>query len=118
MDYFQMTAPCGLDCFNCDFFLARDDRDAMRRVEDLSEKHGIPVATMLCDGCRNHAGRIPLQRHVFGESHRCAAYECSKEKGLGFWRVRTVPVRPPSPVCRHGGRTAPQYQGLQPVPDP
>lgn len=84
MDYFQMTAPCGLDCFNCDFFLARGDPAAMRRVEDLSKEHGIPVATMLCDGCRNHDGRIPLQQHVFGEAHRCAAYECAKGQGIEF----------------------------------
>ena len=29
MDYYQMTAPCGLDCFNCTFFLAHEDQEAM-----------------------------------------------------------------------------------------
>ena len=51
--------------------------------------------TLACD---HPAGRIvvlaayknvpfqtqPLQQHVFGEAHRCAAYECSKEKEIGF----------------------------------
>ena len=84
MDYRQMTAPCGLDCFNCHFFLARQDRSALEIVEGLSQKFQIPVEIMLCRGCRNHNGRIPLQKHVFGEAHRCAAYECSRRKGVEF----------------------------------
>ncbi len=28
MDYHQMTAPCGLDCFNCTFFPAPENPDA------------------------------------------------------------------------------------------
>lgn len=39
---------------------------------------------MLCKGCRSHNGQIPLQKHAFGEAHRCAAYECSQKKGLKF----------------------------------
>lgn len=79
-----MTAPCGLDCFNCQFYLAHENQEAMRTVEQLSKEYNIPVEIMLCNGCRNHNGRIPLQKHVFGEGHRCAAYECSQEKGLKF----------------------------------
>jgi hypothetical protein len=65
MDYFQMTAPCGLDCFNCHFFLANKDLEAMSTVEKLSEEYNIPVEIMLCKGCRSHNGQIPLQKHVF-----------------------------------------------------
>ena len=82
MDYLKMTAPCGLDCFNCHFFLARESQEAMNTVEKLSEEHNIPAEVMFCNGCRAHDGQIPLQKHVFGEAHRCAAYECSKEKGV------------------------------------
>lgn len=84
MDYLKMTAPCGLDCFNCHFFLAHEDKEAMNNVEELSKKHKIPVDVMLCKGCREHHGQIPLQKHVFGKEHRCAAYECSKENGVQF----------------------------------
>lgn len=84
MDYFQMTAPCGLDCFNCHFYLAHESREAMDMVEKFSKEYNIPVEIMLCKGCRSHNGRIPLQQHVFGAAHRCAAYECSQEKGLRF----------------------------------
>ena len=82
MDFFQMTAPCGLDCFNCHFYLAHEDKEARNIVENLSKEYNTPVDIMLCNGCRNHNGRIPLQQQAFGESHRCAAYECSKANGL------------------------------------
>ena len=84
MDYGQMTAPCGLDCFNCHFYLARKDKEAMNMVEKLSKEYDIPVDIMLCKGCRSHNGRIPLQKHVFGDAHRCAAYECSQGKGFEY----------------------------------
>lgn len=85
MDCFHMTAPCGLDCFNCHFYLApKKDRAALETVANLSEQFGIPKEVMHCKGCRSHDGRIPLQKHVFGATHRCASYECIKEKGLDF----------------------------------
>ncbi len=84
MDYLQMTAPCGLDCFNCNFFLASEDQEAMKKVEEMSKQYNVPVEIMLCKGCRSNNGRIPLQMHVFGEDHRCAAYECCKDKELKF----------------------------------
>ena len=84
MDYLQMTAPCGLDCFNCHYFLAHEDEEAMKTVEKISEEYNMPVEILLCKGCRNHSGQIPLQKHVFGDKHRCAAYECSQGKGLKF----------------------------------
>jgi hypothetical protein len=84
MDYFQMTAPCGLDCFNCHFFLAGEDQEARKKLEGLSQKYNVPVEVMLCRGCRNHDGRIPLQKHSFGEEHRCAAYECARGNGVKF----------------------------------
>jgi len=84
MDYYEMTAPCGLDCFNCHFYLARKDKEAMSMVEKLSKDYHIPVEIMLCKGCRSHNGQIPLQKHVFGDAHRCAAYECSQGKGFRY----------------------------------
>lgn len=84
MDYFQMTAPCGLDCFNCQLYLAHENEDARAAVKKMSEAYKVPFEIMLCRGCRNHDGKVPLLKHLFGASHRCAAYECSKSKGLDF----------------------------------
>ncbi|MEK6196501.1 MAG: DUF3795 domain-containing protein [Deltaproteobacteria bacterium] len=58
----------------------------MSKVEKLSAEYNVPVEVMLCKGCREHNGQIPLQKHVFGDEHRCAAYECSQEKGVKFCR--------------------------------
>lgn len=82
MDYHQMTAPCGLDCFNCPLYMANEDSEAMSQVEQWSKDFNIPVDIMLCRGCRNHNGQIPLQKRVFGDDHRCAAFECSQDKGV------------------------------------
>jgi hypothetical protein len=84
MDYLQMTAPCSLDGFNCHFFLAHKDQEAMNQVEHWSKELNIPLKIMLCRGCRDHNGQIQLQKHLSGESHRCAAYECSQSEGLKF----------------------------------
>ena len=84
MDYFRMTAPCGLDCFNCRLYLAQEDQETRKEVEELAREWDVPMEKMLCKGCRDHDGRIPIQIHLFGEAHRCAAYECAKEKNLGF----------------------------------
>lgn len=84
MDYYHMTAPCGLDCFNCHFYLAHKNRKSMEIVERLSSEYTIPVETMLCKGCREHDGQIPLQKHLFGEDHRCAAFKCSMSRGFVF----------------------------------
>jgi len=81
MDYREMTAPCGLDCFNCVFYLAPENPDAQAQIEQWSQEYDIPLEIMQCRGCRAHNGRIPLQMYLFGASHRCAAYECAKGKG-------------------------------------
>ena len=80
MDYDHMTAPCGLDCFNCPFFLADTNEKAMEQLKKWSTELRIPLEIMKCGGCRYHDGQIPLQKQLFGEVHRCAAYECTKEK--------------------------------------
>ena len=35
MDYKQMTAPCGLDCFNCPAYLAKDN-EKKQEVNDAN----------------------------------------------------------------------------------
>ena len=70
MDYLQMTAPCGLDCFNCSFYLAHKDQVAMNQLEQWSKEMNIPIEVMHCKGCRSHDGQIPIQKHLFGGEHQ------------------------------------------------
>jgi len=77
MDYVQMTAPCGLDCFNCPMYHAREDEN-LRRA--LSRRMGIPPENARCEGCRNEGGVIAF----LGMSEPCKAYLCTKERGILF----------------------------------
>ena len=39
MDYKQMTAPCGLDCFNCPMYMASQNKEMRKKI---SEKISVP----------------------------------------------------------------------------
>jgi len=86
MDYARLTAPCGLDCFNCVFYLAQESREARAVLERNSRLNGLPVDMMLCRGCRDQAGLIELHRFVSSraEDEPCPAFECTQKKGLDF----------------------------------
>lgn len=75
MNYELMTAPCGLDCFNCNAYSANTN-DKLRKV--ISKKLGIPFEKATCQGCRNENGNcaiIPMN---------CNVYPCAKERGVNF----------------------------------
>jgi hypothetical protein len=69
-----LTAPCGLDCFNCELH-KNNVTDEMREM--VSPMLGIPPAEVQCDGCRTQKGErlgLPL----------CETYQCATEKGVEF----------------------------------
>lgn len=86
MDYLKMTAPCGLDCFNCHFYLARENQEAANTLRMYSRLFEIPVEIMLCEGCREQQGIIKIHKNVSdrGESEPCRPYACTKEKNIDF----------------------------------
>ncbi|MHA1727933.1 MAG: DUF3795 domain-containing protein [Promethearchaeota archaeon] len=59
IDYVKMTAPCGLDCFNCPMYL-KDDQ--------------------MCKGCRNEDGTIGFM----GMKEPCNVYKCISNKNINF----------------------------------
>lgn len=75
MDYRTMTAPCGLDCFNCHVYLANENVN-LRAV--IAERFGIPEKEAVCQGCRNEGGAIAF----LGMSEPCNVYRCIEKKGL------------------------------------
>ena len=77
MDYHQMTAPCGLDCFNCPMYLANENQKLRIMI---SKKMGIPVEQASCDGCRNQNGVIAN----LSRNEPCNVYKCTEEKGIAF----------------------------------
>jgi len=77
MDYRKMTAPCGLDCFNCPMFLAASD-DKIRK--GIAERLGLPEEKASCPGCRAQGGTIEF----LGMKEPCSVYKCITEKGIDF----------------------------------
>ena len=75
MDYKQMTAPCGLACFECALYLTREDPEKRARIADFL---GIPEDQAVCLGCRPQQGVIPHNPMT------CRVYPCVQEKGLDF----------------------------------
>lgn len=77
MDYRHMTAPCGLDCFNCPMYLARKNEDLRAK---LAARMNLPLEKAQCRGCRNEGGTIPF----LGMTEPCRVFGCIQEKGLDF----------------------------------
>ena len=77
MDYQQMTAPCGLDCFNCPMYLASEDKELRTKI---SKNGNISFEQALCLGCRNEKGTIAF----LDMSEPCNVYKCAEKKGVSF----------------------------------
>jgi len=80
MDYEQMTAPCGLDCFNCQFYLANDNQEIR---SELAKKLRVPEEKLLCRGCREGKGAPDIFK-LMDKSDPCKAYKCAEEKNIRF----------------------------------
>jgi hypothetical protein len=77
MDYTRMTAPCGLDCFNCPLYLAIEN-EGLRAT--LAKRMNIPIEKVSCRGCRDEKGLIPY----LNMTEPCNVYRCTQEKGIDF----------------------------------
>ena len=75
MNYSNMTAPCGLDCFNCPLYLAVSN-EKLRNI--IAEKMKMDPGKVICRGCRNENGTIAFN-NMTGP---CKVYRCISAKGL------------------------------------
>jgi len=80
MDYRNLTAPCGRDCFNCPFYLAKEDE---RIRTKLAQQFNIEPEKVTCDGCRNIKGDCRVLNN-YGFTGKCKIYECYKGKAIKF----------------------------------
>ena len=69
-----LTAPCGLDCFNCEL---HEDNLTPEFTEFIHNKTGVPREEIVCRGCRQQDGK-----HYHVPSGGCATLNCAKERGL------------------------------------
>ncbi len=80
MDYKNLTAPCGRDCFNCPFYLIKSN-EKIRNTFALQFKTDPDKIT--CDGCRNINGDCQVLK-LYGFSGKCKIHECVNNKNVEF----------------------------------
>lgn len=80
MDFKELTAPCGRDCFNCPFYIA--SKDELYRIM-LGTKLGLQPEKVTCDGCRNVNGHCQVLKN-YGFSGNCKIYRCFESKDFDF----------------------------------
>ncbi len=69
-----LTAPCGLDCFNCGLY---KDNLTPELTETIHENTGTPIEDIPCLGCRIQDGK-----HYHLPEEGCATLDCVKAKGV------------------------------------
>ena len=69
-----LTAPCGLDCFNCQLY---EDNLTSELSEMIHSKMGVPKEEIACRGCRQEDGK-----HFHLQREGCATLDCVKAKGV------------------------------------
>jgi len=84
MDYLQMTAPCGLACFNCHSYMANEQESERGKLNRDLRLTGIPVEVWLCKGCRNQQGILDSHKLFFNRTEPCYVYKCTREKNINF----------------------------------
>ena len=72
----NLTAPCGLDCFNCELYEGNITEALIGRI---AEKAGVPPEEIPCKGCREIGGK-----HYHIPREGCATLNCVKAKGVEF----------------------------------
>ena len=68
-----LTAPCGLECFNCNMLEENLTEDYKKKV---AEYRKIPPDEVACKGCRAENGKC---RYA---DFDCATWACAQEKGV------------------------------------
>ncbi len=69
-----LTAPCGLDCFNCELY---EDNLTDEFAELIHTKLGVQNEEIPCKGCRQQDGN-----HYHLPTEGCATLNCVKVKGV------------------------------------
>jgi len=76
MDKKALTAPCGLDCFNCELY---EENLTEELTDRIHVKMGVPKEEIACKGCREQDGK-----HFHLGREGCATLNCIKERGLAL----------------------------------
>ena len=72
-----MTSPCGLPCFHCPVYLAKENPEIR---EKLATMLGVEPEKASCNGCRSQMGRISF----LNAEKTCKIFSCAQEKDIDF----------------------------------
>jgi hypothetical protein len=76
MNKIALTAPCGLDCFNCPVL---EDNITEEYKKQVSGFLGITPEETPCGGCINERGHCK-----FATDGHCSTWDCVQEKGVTY----------------------------------
>ncbi|WP_319562985.1 DUF3795 domain-containing protein [Marispirochaeta sp.] len=90
MNYNDLTAPCGIPCFECVSFKATSNPNIQA---ELSKRTGISLEDAKCNGCRENHGKCFLFKKnnilpqgdcmLFADDEgHCKIYNCTQKKGI------------------------------------
>jgi hypothetical protein len=80
MDYKNLTAPCGKDCFNCPLYTGEENRE--NRAGFL-KRYNLREDQFLCKGCRNNNGYCP-GLEILKIDGNCKLYACTQIKQVEY----------------------------------
>jgi len=80
MDYKNLTAPCGKDCFNCPLYIGEENKE---NRENFFRSRNIPSEKFQCKGCRANNGYCEGLT-ILGIHPECKTYECVQQKNVEF----------------------------------
>ena len=72
-----MTSPCGLPCFHCPAYLAKENPEIL---EKMVTTFGVSPENAICEGCRPQKGKIPFLK----PEKTCEIFLCTGKKGISF----------------------------------
>jgi hypothetical protein len=73
-DALRLTAPCGIDCFNCELF---EDNITVELRDTMAKMRGMPPESVPCKGCR-------VQGNCTIYTEPCPTRACVSERGIHF----------------------------------
>ena len=71
-----LTAPCGLDCFNCPSYESNITEEYKKKAAEYLK---IPVEDTPCKGCRDEDGHC-----MYGPNQQCATWNCAQRKKISY----------------------------------
>jgi len=80
MDFKNLTAPCGKDCFNCPLYIGEENKENRNA---FLKRNNIPADKYQCKGCRDNAGFCP-GLGILGIDGHCKMFACIQQKNVEF----------------------------------